>query len=105
MGTNVEKSNYLADTKEEIRKAIVAKGVVVDDAETFRGYAEKIGEITEGGEVSYYDGDYVVIPLAEEEKVLETKNKLMSDDVTVKKVPSYSVDNEYGQTVSIGVEV
>lgn len=45
MGTTAEKLAYLNNTKTAIKDAIVAKGVEVPEGTTFRGYAEKIGEI------------------------------------------------------------
>ena len=45
MGTTAEKLAYLQGTKDAIKAAIAAKGVSVPDGTTFRGYAEKIGEI------------------------------------------------------------
>lgn len=45
MGTTTEKLTYLQGTKDAIKDAIVAKGVKVPEGTTFRGYAEKIGEI------------------------------------------------------------
>lgn len=51
-----------------------------------------------------YDGPYVVIPKVSQQ-VLETNEKLMRDDVTVRGVPRYDVHNEYGITCSIAVEV
>lgn len=49
MGTTTEKLTYLQGTKDAIKNAIVAKGVAVSEGTTFRGYAEKIGEIQTGG--------------------------------------------------------
>lgn len=49
MGTIAEQINYLAETKTAIKDALVAKGVSVADTDTFRSYAEKIGEIQSGG--------------------------------------------------------
>ena len=49
MGTIAEQINYLAETKTAIKDALVAKGVSVADSDTFRSYAEKIGEIQSGG--------------------------------------------------------
>lgn len=43
-----DKLNYLLETKEEIKNAIVAKGVSVSDADTFRSYANKIAAIQTG---------------------------------------------------------
>lgn len=49
MGTTTEKLTYLQETKDTIKNAIEAKGVEVPEGTTFRGYAEKIGEIQAGG--------------------------------------------------------
>lgn len=46
MGTTTEKLTYLQGTKDAIKNAIVAKGVEVPEGTTFRGYAEKVGEIS-----------------------------------------------------------
>lgn len=46
MGTTTEKLTYLQGTKDAIKNAIVAKGVAVPEGTTFRGYAEKVGEIS-----------------------------------------------------------
>ena len=47
--TTVDKLNYLSETKDAIKQAIVDKGVAVEDSTTFREYAEKIGDISGGG--------------------------------------------------------
>ena len=53
----------------------------------------------------FYIGNYEVTPKAEEQ-VLNTKDKIMVDDVTVKKVPYYETENdEGGLTVYIASEV
>ena len=49
MGTIAEKLTYLNDTKTAIKNAVVAKGVSVSDTDTFRSYADKIGQISGGG--------------------------------------------------------
>lgn len=43
-----------------------------------------------------YKGDYQVTPLAEEETVLKTKDKYMTDNVTVLEVPFYKTSNPSG---------
>ena len=48
MGTTTEKLTYLQGTKDAIKNAIEAKGVEVPEGTTFRGYAEKVGEIQTG---------------------------------------------------------
>lgn len=45
MGTVADKLNYLQDTKEAIKSALIEKGVSVADSDTFRSYADKISDI------------------------------------------------------------
>lgn len=63
--TSADKLAYLQGTKDAIKAAIVDKGVAVPDETTFRGYAEKIGEIPTGGVVSkdidFYDYDGTLV--------------------------------------------
>lgn len=73
------------------------------------GKHELQGGVNVGGvikeEPDYYEGEYEVTP-STEQKVLETKQKFMEDDVTVRKIPFYEVTNETGgTTVTIGREV
>jgi len=46
------KLNYLMSTKNQIKEAIVEKGVEVLDSDTFRSYANKIQSIEKGGSSS-----------------------------------------------------
>lgn len=55
-----------------------------------------------GGEL--YNGEYVVTPRVTEQ-TLPTAQKIMADDVTVKKIPRYDVSNKSGKTVYIGIEI
>lgn len=48
MGSS-DKLSYLLETKENIKQAILNKGVEVTDSDTFRSYASKIALITAGG--------------------------------------------------------
>ena len=49
-----------------------------------------------------YEGPYTIRPEIDEQ-IMETNNKLMTDDVTIQAIPYHSVDNaEMGQTVIIG---
>lgn len=48
MGTTAEKLAYLAETKTEIKNAIVAKGVEIPEGTTFRQYADLISGISTG---------------------------------------------------------
>lgn len=52
-----------------------------------------------------YDGDYIIVPKADEEQELQTKDKLLKENVTVKAVPYYEVSNLTGNTVFIASEV
>lgn len=55
-----------------------------------------------GGKLPTYDGEYIVTPKAFVEQTLETKNKSMTDDVTVLEIPYSEVSNpEGGTTVNI----
>lgn len=62
--------------------------------------------IDEGGgsPLPYYDGIYEVTP-RKVEQILDTKNKSMRDDVTVKEIPYLEVSNPQGGiTATIGYE-
>lgn len=54
---------------------------------------------------TYYTGDYEVIPQASNEIILPTEGLVMSDDVTVRKIPYYETSNESGKTAYIASEV
>lgn len=49
-----------------------------------------------------YEGEYIVVPSTRDEQTLLTKNKLMAEDVTVRRIPYYETSNLYGKTVYIG---
>lgn len=68
MGDITNKLNYLKETKNLIKKAIVEKGQTVSDTDTFRSYAGKISQISGG-----VDG----IPLNED------SGELYDDDVVL----------------------
>lgn len=52
-----------------------------------------------------YDGEYEVTPKTYDEKTLETRNKRMLKNVTIKKIPQYEVSNSAeGYTLIIGEE-
>lgn len=53
-----------------------------------------------------YGGPYEVTPKAWDAQILETEGKLMSDDVTVFKVPYYETSNLFdGKTAYIAEEI
>lgn len=57
MGTTAEKLAYLADTKTDIKNAIVAKGVEVPEGTTFREYADLIAGISAGADTTLSSGE------------------------------------------------
>lgn len=60
------------------------------------------GHVTVSTEYDTYSGDYDVVPQIESQ-ILNTSDKLMSKDMTIKAIPYYSVSNEYdGETIIIG---
>lgn len=48
-----------------------------------------------------YIGEYEVTPRSYEQ-YLDTNDKYMSDDVTVKQIPYFETSNDYGETIYIG---
>lgn len=54
---------------------------------------------------NFYDGPYEVTPMVEAQTV-QTKDKYMSDDLTVKSIPYFDVSNTSGgSTVYIGSQI
>ena len=49
-----------------------------------------------------YGGEYVITPMAYEDKVLETENTVMEHNVTIQQIPYYKVSNDSGYTITIG---
>ncbi len=52
-----------------------------------------------------YDGPYVVDPHTKNDVVLNTNNKVMKRDVTVKKIAYFETHNDFGETIYIGSEI
>ena len=48
-----------------------------------------------------YEGAYVVIP-STDDQILDTNNKVMTQDLTVEAIPTWQTSNEYGITFIIG---
>lgn len=55
MSTYVDKLNYLKQTKEAIKNALIEKNIIISDTDTFRSYAEKILSIQGGISQEEYD--------------------------------------------------
>lgn len=56
------------------------------------------------GNIDIYDGEYIVTPKPYIEQTLETREKVMADDVTVLAIPYYETSNVSGITIYIGGE-
>lgn len=53
-----------------------------------------------------YDGDYIVVPKAHSEQILETAQKLVLEDITVTKIPYHETSNLFdGKTVFIAEDI
>lgn len=66
---------------------------------------EIFGEVVHKSGFDEYDGEYVITPDSHENIVLETSNKLLNDDITVLKIPTFETSNESGTTLYIGKEI
>ena len=69
-------------------------------AASFRWYALEAPASITPSETETYNGDYTVVPMAFDEQILQTRSKLMSDDVTVTQVPLYETSNEANGTTA-----
>lgn len=54
--------------------------------------------------IAKFDGDYTVTPKVTAQ-TLSTKSKLMTDDLTVREIPTFEVGNDFGTTFYIGKEL
>lgn len=52
-------------------------------------------------EMKPYTGEYVITPKVTEQ-YMKTKERSMTDDVTVKEIPIHEVSNNFGTTIIIG---
>lgn len=76
-----------------------------ESSQVFEANFKDVQTITKyvGGE--QYSGEYVVTPKVDEQ-TLETKDKVLTEDVTIKSIPFFKVsNNKGGDTVYIGNEV
>lgn len=63
---------------------------------------ELVLKLDEGSMPDPYNGEYIIYPKVDMEQQLKTKNKSMSDNVTVMEIPVSEVSNESGTTFIIG---
>ncbi len=90
------------DTEQEVslRGTITSSGTlsgsVINDVKKLTGH------VAVNSEHEVYSGEYDITPKIEPQ-VLSTSDKLMTQDMTVKAIPYYSVSNEHnGETIIIG---
>lgn len=77
--------------------------VTVPTAPTIEVQLQDVSLINVVGEK--YEGDYDVTPSTYKDKVLATRNLVMTKDVTVRKIPQFEVSNTAGgKTLIIGEE-
>lgn len=88
----------------------MGRSVVIDGESNLKGFIDGeaslsnviSGEaiqvlVTQRQDAESYTGPYTVTPKAEEQ-TLNTKDKVMDDDVTIESIPIYEVSNESGGT-------
>lgn len=77
--------------------------VTVPTAPTIEVQLQDVSLINVVGEK--YEGDYEVTPSTYNDKVMATRNLVMTKDVTVRKIPQFEVSNTAGgKTLIIGEE-
>ena len=87
------------------RGSIAAIHFHTEPIEAIHFHAEPHVIAVNSGDVPVYDGAYSVTPKVYEETTLETKQKLMKNNVTVARIPQYQVSNDAdGVTLIIGEE-
>lgn len=75
-----DKLNKLLQTKQDIKQAIINKGVAVADTDTFASYATKIGEITTGSKCSIiYQTNIPQLYLTGDTTGMTKENKVLLD--------------------------
>lgn len=89
----VEEITITADGDAKIGITEEAEGDCLIDGDGECGIVIQV----EHGERQHYSGEYVVIP-SMEDQTLSTKEKIMDDDVEVRKIPIYETTNLSGGT-------
>ncbi len=73
------------------------------DSSSFELFVSPAKIVYSGGEP--YSGAYEITPKVDQSVVLNTKNKVLAKDITVKKIPQFEVSNEAnGKTLIVGEE-
>ena len=97
-----DKLTYLEGTKSAIKDAIVAKGVAVSDSDTFRSYADKIGQISGGGGGKVNLNDYG-LTFANATTTTEQYNNI--EYTLPNNMPSFFRDAKFPETIDISNKI
>lgn len=84
----------------------ILKGHLIPKSNLFATISPKlklIGELSQPTGYIDYTGTYEVIPKIKAQ-IVETENRHLSRNITVKEIPFYEVSNEKGKTIIIGDE-
>ena len=90
----------------EIITPISIKGEISDNKISINGVLTSnnnilVGSVNTSTSAPPYTGSYDIIPSIEEQ-TLNNKNKLLSDDLSIKEIPYFETSNPYGETIYIG---
>ena len=85
---------------ERLAEKLNDKGVSADGSETTTALINKVDEIKTGVDAEQYEGEYQIMPSFEAQS-LQTKNKLMTDDVSVSAISVVRMSNPNGGTTVI----
>lgn len=101
MGTLNEKLDYLKQTKQYIKEAIIGKGQEISSSDTFRSYADKISAI------DTVNNEYpiTVTPTTSSQTVTPDQNHTGLSSVTVSAVDSTIDANITASNIKSGVEI
>ena len=79
--------------------------IIVDFKESSGNTFEAdFGQITRVAATGAYTGQYEITPNPDEAIILPTKDKMMTKNLTVFKIPYWETSNPVGTTVYIGTE-
>lgn len=108
MGTTAEKLYKIIDSKEEIKQALIAKGINITDETTFAEYAEKINEITNGGAITDEEALLFIKDVAEGKRKIAKAVRNKYETITEEEsgITEYSTFEEMSNKISqIPIEV
>jgi len=88
-----DKITRLQNAKTDIAETITSKGGTVSAGDGFEEFADDIETIPAKYEA--YEGSIDVTPTASDQ-VLETEQKSLESDITIRKVPTYETSNPAG---------